>query len=126
MKRVFIFFVFAMLFASAYADSLQFPSVKNPTHIDWVKKGGSPGTVKRSLGEVDASVFITDGELLMRFGSSVGSASVEVYRPDGEVVFANIETATGDAVVMLGEAVEGDYYIVLEMATAEYEGFFTL
>lgn len=124
MKRVFIFFVFAMLFASAYAEN--FPPVKTPTHIDWIKRGSSPGTVKRSLGEVDASVFITDGELLMRFGSSVGSASVEVYRPDGEVVFANIETATGDAVVMLGEAVEGDYYIVLEMATAEYEGFFTL
>lgn len=124
MKKVFLFFATLVMAASvALADG---PEISTPTHIDWVKKGGSFGPVKRSVARIAVSAVYCNNEIIFAFEENLGVASVEVYCPDGNVVADMIDTAEGTATVALGEELAGEYTIVLTTDNAEYEGYFAL
>lgn len=130
MKRVFVFFaVMAMAIGSlnVFAESGNSGGSSNgPTHIDWIKKGGSPTHIKRSIVRLAVEAVYFNGEILFSFSEDLGAATVDIYCPDGNVVSDMVDTAEGTATVTLCDAAAGEYTVVLATEDSVYEGYFAL
>jgi len=128
MKRVFVFFaVMAMAIGSlnVFAESGNSGST-TPTHINWIKRGGLSGTVKRSIVRLAVEAVYFNGEILFSFSEDLGAVTVDIYCPDGNVVSDMVDTAEGTATVTLCDAAAGEYTVVLATEDSVYEGYFAL
>ena len=124
MKKVFLFIAaLVMITNTTFAAG---PEVSTPTHIDWVKKGGCSGPVKRSIAHIAVSAVYCNGAITFAFDENLGVATVEIYCPDGNVVADMFDTAEGTATVALDDEQTGEYTIVLTTDNSVYEGYFAL
>lgn len=124
MKKVF-FFVAALVMLATAAIAAG-PEISTPTHIDWVKKGGCSGPVKRSIARIAVSAVYCNNAIIFAFEEDLGAATVEIFCPDGTIVADMIDTAEGTATVTLDEEQAGEYTIILTTDNSVYEGYFAL
>lgn len=97
-----------------------------PTQIDWIKKGGSSGPIKRSIAYVAVSAVYCNNAIFFAFDENLGLATVEIYCPDGNVAVDMVDTAEGTATVAFEAEQAGEYTIVLTTDNSVYEGYFAL
>lgn len=124
MKKVFFFIAtLVMIATTSFAAG---PEISTPTHIDWVKKGGCSGPVKRSIAYVAVSAVYCNNAIFFAFDENLGLATVEIYCPDGNVAVDMVDTAEGTATVAFEAEQAGEYTIVLTTDNSVYEGYFAL
>lgn len=129
MKKV-LFFIAVFVMAiniSAFAEQANPKETPGtPTHIDWIKKGGSSGPIKRSIARIAVSAVYCNNAIIFAFEEDLGAATVEIFCPDGTIVADMIDTAEGTATVTLDEEQAGEYTIILTTDNSVYEGYFAL
>ena len=129
MKKVFFFiaaFIMTMNISAFAEQATPKETPGTPTQINWIKKGGSSGPIKRSIAHIAVSAVYCNGAITFAFDENLGVATVEIYCPDGNVVADMFDTAEGTATVALDDEQTGEYTIVLTTDNSVYEGYFAL